>query len=404
MKTFAPQGKIHGPILPQFILDKPITFGAKIMYALLCNYASDSDHCWPSHSTLAAKLSCSVSSVKNYLSELSGVKLIAARREQYRSCVYYMLRPDSLKDEKAASPQPEAEGQPKIVHHEPEVDRQQPKATHTQPKVGYLNTLNKQEEENTTPPLPPVPVLGSLPPASGPVGGGGSFSHDFEKAWEVYPKKDAKGHAWNAWNQLGRIGQRPALPEILTAINRFMLTESWKRENGRFIPQFSNFLHGQRWLDPLSREEEEASRNRLQAEQMELARKREQEAEEARRKDKQERLRPFYDAFTEKFGEEARQPNERMDAMNFGMWMFLHGKYGGPTAADVPDGNTLSIYDFMKAYQRRRDGESYHAARSVRDSLSGNRANRPVNCANILRNNSFLARLIPAAQPLCAAV
>jgi hypothetical protein len=89
METFAPQGKIPGPILPQFVLDKPITFGAKIMYALLCNYASDSDRCWPSHATLAARLSCSVSSVKNYLSELIGAKLIVARREQYSSCVYY---------------------------------------------------------------------------------------------------------------------------------------------------------------------------------------------------------------------------------------------------------------------------------------------------------------------------
>jgi hypothetical protein len=236
------------------------------------------------------------------------------------------------------------------------------------------------------------------------VGGGGSFSHDFEKAWEAYPKKDAKGHAWNAWNQLGRIGQRPSLPEILAAISRFMLTESWKRKNGRFIPQFSSFLRGQRWLDPLSREEEEANRNRLEAERIELARKREQEAEEARRKDKYERLRPLYDAFAEKFGEEARQFNERLDAMNFGLWMFLHGKYGGPTAADVPDGNTLSLYDFMKAYQRRRDEAAYRAAQPVRNFHQDSRERKLVNRLEMPQRGSFPARLIPAAQPLCAAV
>lgn len=69
METFTPPGNIYGPILPQFILEKRITFGAKIMYALLC-YASEKDHCWPSQATLAARLSCSVSSVKNYLGEL----------------------------------------------------------------------------------------------------------------------------------------------------------------------------------------------------------------------------------------------------------------------------------------------------------------------------------------------
>ena len=60
METFAPKGKIFGPILPQFILEKRITLGAKVMYALLCNYASEKDHCWPSHATLASRLSCSI--------------------------------------------------------------------------------------------------------------------------------------------------------------------------------------------------------------------------------------------------------------------------------------------------------------------------------------------------------
>ena len=35
MQTFAPRGKIHGPILPQFVLETSLSFGAKIMYALL---------------------------------------------------------------------------------------------------------------------------------------------------------------------------------------------------------------------------------------------------------------------------------------------------------------------------------------------------------------------------------
>ena len=36
MKTFAPKGNIFGPILPQFILEMPLSLGAKVMYALLC--------------------------------------------------------------------------------------------------------------------------------------------------------------------------------------------------------------------------------------------------------------------------------------------------------------------------------------------------------------------------------
>lgn len=41
METFAPKGNIFGPILPQFILEKRITLGVKVMYSLLCNYDSE---------------------------------------------------------------------------------------------------------------------------------------------------------------------------------------------------------------------------------------------------------------------------------------------------------------------------------------------------------------------------
>jgi hypothetical protein len=101
------------------------------------------------------------------------------------------------------------------------------------------------------------------------------------------------------------------------------------------------------------------------AERMELAGKREQQADEAKRKEKRERLRPLYDSFAEKSEKEARQPNAGIDAMNFGLWMYLEGKYGGPTAADVPDGNTLSVCDFRKAYQRRCDEAEYQAAQPL---------------------------------------
>ena len=90
METFAPKGNIRGPILPQFVLQMSITFGAKTMYAILCDYAADKDHCWPSQTTLAKRLSCSISSVKNYLAELVREKLISIKREQYRSSVYYL--------------------------------------------------------------------------------------------------------------------------------------------------------------------------------------------------------------------------------------------------------------------------------------------------------------------------
>ena len=147
MQTFTPRGKIHGPILPQFVLETSLSFGAKIMYALLCNYASEKDHCWPSQTTLAARLSCSVSSVKKYLAELVGSNLVHVRREQYRSSVYYMLEPAHLKGNSSEDAMPDVRAAKCGCH--------QSNSACSQPKSGYINTLNKQREIQN-PPLPPV--------------------------------------------------------------------------------------------------------------------------------------------------------------------------------------------------------------------------------------------------------
>jgi hypothetical protein len=308
-----------------------------------------------------------------------------------------MLRPDELKSSASTTA------------HEPEVDRQQPKVACTQPKCGYRNNLNKQKEENTNPPLPPVAVSRSTPPAPKPMGGGGSFSPDFEKLWEAYPRKDAKDPAEKAFKQLLRSRQLPSLSELLAAIKRFMATTQWQKNNGRFIPYLSKFLKDRRWLDPLSGEEEAKNHKRIEAEQLALAHTREKEAAEARNREQKRRLRLIYDAFAERFGDEAKQANERIDNKNFGTWMFHYGKCQGPTAADVPDGNTLCIADFMTEYQRRRDAEAYYAAQQTPvaacdpHSHSDNRERKPMSCAEILRPDTFMARFFPSSQPLCAA-
>lgn len=177
METFAPKGNIFGPILPQFILEKRITLGAKVMYALLCNYASEKDHCWPSHATLASRLSCSISSVKNYLAELVRENLIAIRKEHYRSSVYYLIRPE---------------------HNDSAVESNSERSkrvfTCNKSNSGYINNFNKQKQEKNTP-LPPKTTEETPQPTalSAPSAGGGiSSEQDFENVWNLYPKKRGK--------------------------------------------------------------------------------------------------------------------------------------------------------------------------------------------------------------------
>ncbi len=315
-----------------------ITFGAKTMYAILCDYAADKDHCWPSQATLAKRLSCSISSVKNYLAELVREKLISIKREQYRSSVYYLLRPEELPKKQET----------KLAHRQSESGRHEAKS-------GYLNNLSKQRKEKYSPLSPHAPGETVNPVrrmVRTPAAGGVSSSlPDFESVWAMYPKKEAKGFARMAWLKLLRSGQLPSLPELHAAIRRFASSENWQREQGRFVPQMGNWLRGQRWLDPVrpsGQTGEERTQDLRRA--MQAREEREQRQHEAWSANKA-RLRPLFDAFAAKF------PPVANDAMPFGIWLHLHSQDRAPSADDVPPGNTLSISEFLQDYKRRQTVE-----------------------------------------------
>ena len=335
MKTFSPKGKIHGPIMPQFILQKPITFGAKTMYALLCDYASDKDHCWPSQATLAKRLSCSISSIKNYLGELVREKLISIKREPYRSSVYYLLSPDT-----------------NVCTQQPTSDAIQSKVDRTEPKSGSINTLKKQRKEKNSPLSPHMPGETAPDPVrrtcNAPAAGGVSFSlPDFESVWALYPKKDAKGFARIAWLTLSRSGQLPPLSELHATIRRFAASEGWQREHGRFVPHMGNWLRGQRWLDPLPpADQAQAAQNQSTFQALRIREEQEQLRHE-REKAENARLRPLFEAFAAKF------PPVANDAMPFGIWQYLHSQHRAPSADDVPPGNSLGMVEFLNEFKQR---------------------------------------------------
>ena len=92
METFIPRGRLSGPILPRFVLERKMSAGARILYALLCEYAGDHDRCWPTQKTLAMRLTCGITSVKEYIRELIRERLVAVSRQD-RGCVYILLNP-----------------------------------------------------------------------------------------------------------------------------------------------------------------------------------------------------------------------------------------------------------------------------------------------------------------------
>jgi hypothetical protein len=71
----------------------------------------------------------------------------------------------------------------------------------------------------------------------------------FNDLWSKYPKKTAKADAEKAFNKLNP--DKVLFDTIMAALARHKQTESWQKENGKYIPKLVNWLKGERWKDEL---------------------------------------------------------------------------------------------------------------------------------------------------------
>lgn len=69
----------------------------------------------------------------------------------------------------------------------------------------------------------------------------------FEKFWEAYPKKRAKGQAEKTWSKINPDEQLTHL--MLSVIERAKTSVDWTKENGQFIPHPSTWLNAKGWED-----------------------------------------------------------------------------------------------------------------------------------------------------------
>lgn len=182
------------------------------------------------------------------------------------------------------------------------------------------------------------------------MGWGDSFS-DFERIWEAYPRKEAKGLAKAAWSHLLRSGSLPAIAIILATIERFKASANWQRENGRFIPQLSNFLKGERWSDPLPEAEIAEQQQKQRVENIKKRHLEQEELAKQEHKAKIRQLEPLFEEFAAKFTGKYHRPYV------FGHWLALHDKGNAPLASDVPSDNELDIAQFLKRFSQNRNYE-----------------------------------------------
>lgn len=315
-ETFRPRGNISGPILPRYALTLKISLGAKMLYSLLCDYAGDKDHCWPSQTTLAGLLGCSVSSIKTYLRELAGQRLIAVELRECRSSTYYLLKPSFLF---ARAGQSNSDG--------------------GEANSGYITNCRKKE--TNYPPTPTPPTAKEPPSTRQPRRGVGDFfsaNNAFESIWNAYPRKEAKELARAVWHRLWRQGAI-RIEALMESLRRFCRSDGWNREHGRYVPQLVNWLRGQRWLDELpSSPAAVATDHDAKVRAWEAAQERRQADPDL------EAVRPQFEAFL------ARFRDTRLRGPAWGLWTLLHKAGRAPQAHDVADASASPL-DFLRQWR-----------------------------------------------------
>lgn len=133
-------------------------------------------------------------------------------------------------------------------------------------KCNIRNTWGNHGETDMTPCSPPDSPADCLPgdapsadskpvdkPASKPKRSRKSKynpTHDpeaFEIIWGIYPRKDGRDKAVKKWDEIKP--DRELCRVMYKAIKRQCKSEQWARDEGKYIPMLSTWLHGGRWKD-----------------------------------------------------------------------------------------------------------------------------------------------------------
>ena len=80
--------------------------------------------------------------------------------------------------------------------------------------------------------------------------GGKTLTDDgFEQFWKLYPKKKGRKDAAKAWVKLKP--NDDLRQTLITALGSHCISEDWTKDGGRYIPNASTWLNGERWHDEL---------------------------------------------------------------------------------------------------------------------------------------------------------
>lgn len=77
----------------------------------------------------------------------------------------------------------------------------------------------------------------------------GVSEEGFDQFWKLYPKKKGRKDAAKAWAKLKP--SEELRQTLITALGQQRVSEDWTKDRGRYIPNASTWLNGERWTDEL---------------------------------------------------------------------------------------------------------------------------------------------------------
>jgi len=193
----------------------------KLVLIKLADNASDQGECWPSYQHIADQCEIGRSTVKLHIRELEKAGLL--RREYRRKGELNQSNVFHLSLDGGADPDLGGGA------------GDNPPGAGDNPGGGA--GAAPRTSHSSEPVKEPKPTVTSDTPEG------------FEQFWKLYPKKKGRKDAAKAWAKLKPNGELHQT--LITALGSHCLSEDWTKDDGRYVPNASTWLNGERWTDHL---------------------------------------------------------------------------------------------------------------------------------------------------------
>ena len=178
-----------------------------LLHLALADFANDEGVCFPSHGTLAKKARCSQGWVSQTIKQMISDRLIE------------IVEPAGQGRGKV--------GRYRLLKGDTELDLFEPigltsKAVRSNSDLSDTSLLNRQESNTDT---------------------------DFDRLWQKYPRKTAKGQARRAFDRVMRQPNAPTIETLCTAVEHYATPFLKGDVQMTYCAHLATWLNGERWLD-----------------------------------------------------------------------------------------------------------------------------------------------------------